>query len=583
MRWRTAGAILLLVGSAFLEGAGLLLLVPLLGAIGLDVQQGAVGRLAALVARGFDTIGVTPTLPLVLLVFVGVTSALAGVRRVQTILTAAVEQDVVHRTRVRLYASLLRMQWLALSRHRGSDLTVALTSEADRVGMAASQVLTILGSTVVMLVYIALAWRVSPLMTSGVLGCGLVLVVLLRRRTQRSEAIGRAFSDATHDFQAAVSDDLGGLKTIRSVGAEPRSVARFESVSHRIGHVRRQSTAAYAASTFWMEIGSAATLSVLVAVAIVVLRFNASALLLLLFVFARVVPRLATLQQNIQFYLHVLPSYQRMLDLQGACDAAAEPAALSGPPLALTDRVRLRDVSFGYDGTGVHTLDAIDLDIRAGSIVAIVGPSGAGKTTLVDILLALLQPDSGHVEIDGRPLDPANAARWRASVAYVPQDTFLFHGSIRANMQWAVPGTSDDQIWEALDTAAAGFVRGLPSQLDTVVGDRGMRLSGGERQRLALARALLRRPALLVLDEATSALDAETEARILDTIWRLRGALTVVIVTHRVASVAGADTLHVLESGRLVESGRWQELVDRPAGRLRALLPPQDVRTPSPA
>jgi ATP-binding cassette subfamily C protein len=173
--------------------------------------------------------------------------------------------------------------------------------------------------------------------------------------------------------------------------------------------------------------------------------------------------------------------------------------------------------------------------------------------------------------VDDEPLTEEIRAGWRRRIAYVSQETFLFHDTVRANLLWAVPSATDDEIMEALAMASAGFVNDLPRGLDTIVGDRGLRLSGGERQRLALARALLRRPALLVLDEATSALDAENERRIFEAIGLLKGSTTVLIVTHRLSTVAVADTIHVLEAGRIVQSGSWAEVNADDRGRFAQL------------
>lgn len=577
---RAPVVLLLLVVGGFIEGAGLLLLVPLLGAIGLDVSQGAVGRLGAFVGQAFSYTGIVPTLPRVLVIFVLVNALLAACKRLQTSLAGSVEQQVVHRVRVRLYDAILHMDWLALSRRRASDLTVALTTECERVGYAASQVLTIAGALVVTTVYIVFAWRLSPLITGGVIGAGTFMALLLRHRATASKALGSAFSQATNALQAVVSDDLSGLKSIRGYGAEARSLARFEGVSRRIGEVRTANVMAYAASSFWLEAGSAFLLSALVLIAVEGLGFSASSLLLLLFVFARVMPRLSVLQQNIQFYLHVVPSATHVATLQAECEAAAQPRQGADGTRPLTTSVALREVSFGYEAGGPPTIDRVSFTLPAGSVTAIVGPSGAGKTTIVDLLLGLLHPAAGALEVDGQALGPDDLAGWRRSIAYVPQDMFLFHDTVRANLLWAAPDASEADMWEALESAhAAAFIRVLPAQLDTVLGDRGTRLSGGERQRLALARALLKRPALLVLDEATSSLDTETEARVLDVVFRLRGRLTVVMVTHRVQSVRHADLIHVIEHGRVVESGSWDALAARPDGRMRDLLSAQPVES----
>jgi ATP-binding cassette subfamily C protein len=226
----------------------------------------------------------------------------------------------------------------------------------------------------------------------------------------------------------------------------------------------------------------------------------------------------------------------------------------------------------------------VTLNIAAGRTTAIVGASGSGKSTIVDLLIGLLTPTSGAILVDGRPLRAEQLQAWRDGIGYVPQDTFLFHDSVRANLRWARPDATEDEIWRALASAAAAdFVAGLPEGLDTIVGDRGVLISGGERQRLALARALLRRPVLLVLDEATSSLDSENERRIQDAIDDLYQQVTIVVVTHRLSTVRGAAVIHVLDGGRVVESGSWDELTGREDGRLRELCRAQNIVLSPPA
>lgn len=220
----------------------------------------------------------------------------------------------------------------------------------------------------------------------------------------------------------------------------------------------------------------------------------------------------------------------------------------------------------------------LDIAIRAGEVVAFVGPSGAGKSTIADLLMGLLAPDSGRITVDGVTLDLERLRAWREQLGYVAQDTFLFHDTIRENLLLARPGANDKQICEALELAAAdGFVARLPRGLDSTVGDRGVLLSHGERQRLALARALLRKPRLLILDEATNSLDAHNEEKILGAIEGLRGELTIVMIAHRLAAVRWADVIYVVEDGTVVESGHWNELCAREHGRFRALCQSQSV------
>ena len=224
-------------------------------------------------------------------------------------------------------------------------------------------------------------------------------------------------------------------------------------------------------------------------------------------------------------------------------------------PLTLKNNIRCDQLSFSYyNDNRIYSLQNINLVIPSKSMVAITGPSGSGKTTLADLLMGLLTPVEGTIFIDEKSLKGDLLHQWRNSVGYVPQETFLFNDSIRANLLWAKPDASEAEIWEALQLAAArSFVSNLPKGLNTILGDRGILLSGGERQRIALARALLRKPTLLLLDEATSSLDMENESHIQDAIEGLHGELTMVIIAHRLSTIERADKIVVLESGRIKE------------------------------
>ena len=271
----------------------------------------------------------------------------------------------------------------------------------------------------------------------------------------------------------------------------------------------------------------------------------------------------------------MLPSFAAAEQLKAQFVAAQE--ATPSPTferLAVSRDIRFDNVSFRYPAVeSREVLASVSLQILARKMTAICGHSGAGKSTLADLLLGLLNPATGSVLVDGSPLQGERIHPWRASVGYVPQETFLFHESIRANLLWARPEATEAELATALRASAAEeFVSRLPQGLETVVGDRGVRLSGGERQRLALARALLRQPTLLVLDEATSALDTVNEQLIQQAIERLHGELTIVIIAHRLSTVQNADQVIVLEQGRVVESGAPIELARREGGAFRKLM-----------
>jgi ATP-binding cassette subfamily C protein len=268
----------------------------------------------------------------------------------------------------------------------------------------------------------------------------------------------------------------------------------------------------------------------------------------------------------------VLPAFQKVKEMEEECNAAREnlPETEAGR-IELKRGVEFRNVSFHYDSDRAgYAVKDVDFVLPAGTTTAFVGVSGAGKSTLVDLLIGLLTPQKGAVLIDGAPLSE-NLRSWRNSIGYVPQDALLFNASIRKNLLWICPEASEEEMWEALRLAAVdSFVGSLPGGLDTVVGDRGVRLSGGERQRIVLARALLRKPSVLILDEATSSLDSENEKRIQQAVENLQGQMTIVVIAHRISTIRNADRIIVLEQGQIAETGDYVSLIKK-GGRFQTL------------
>jgi ATP-binding cassette subfamily C protein len=378
---------------------------------------------------------------------------------------------------------------------------------------------------------------------------------------------------------AAILEHLGSMKMAKGYGVEGRHADRFARLAEDVRDIERGAVGGHAAMRQWLAVASAAVLATIVYIAHGVFGIQAATLILLLFLFSRLVPRLTGIYEKAQLMATELPAFEAILAAEQRCVEAAVPPVVRHRDVAFADRVELDGVTFHYgDGDHPPALHGVHLVIPARSTTAIVGPSGAGKSTIADLLMGLLHPTAGRVLVDGVALDSEGLQSWRNRIGYVPQDTFLFHDTVLANLLWARPGTTLDEVWRALRMAAADeFVRGLPNGLDTIVGDRGMLVSGGERQRLSLARALLRQPHLLILDEATSSLDSENERRIQRAIEQLHEQVTIVVITHRLSTIRNADLIHVVDGGAIVESGRWEDLSADPSGRFRALCQAQGV------
>ncbi len=578
-RWRLGIAVALMVAFSATEGFGILLLLPTLQAAGLNLAgQGSADRYARLIESGFRAVGLTPTLGLLLLLFVALVAMRTIVARLQSVAMVSVEQQFTLRLRLRLYRAITNAEWLFICRNRASEFTHALTGELGRVEQAAYEILLITGDTVLTLLYCAIALRLSAAMTLLVIGCGALLALSLHGKTREIERAGELQSDHTGSLYAAAIEDLQNLKTTKATGTEERDYLNFTNssialVSANVAAMRKQASA-----TAWFELGSAAITGAVLFAAIRILTVPPATILILLVLFARVMPRLMSAHQRWRSFVGLLPSFTKLGELEARCAAAAEPIAADIRAPELRREVRFHQVSFAYDPAHDRVLDRVDLVVPVGSIVALVGSSGAGKSTIVDLAMGLISPADGEISIDGVPLTKGAARRWRERVGYVAPDSFLFHDSIRSNLARACPDASEADIREALAVAAADrFVEALPDGLDTVIGDRGVTLSQGERQRIGLARAVLRRPQLLVLDEATNNIDSISEGRIMAALEHRRDRSTILLVAHRIASVKRANLIYVIEEGRVVECGDWNTLSALPSGRFRALRRAQEL------
>ncbi len=577
--WHLIGVLVVMVMFSLSEGIGIALLLPTLQVAGFNmVGQGEAGRYAAMLSNGLMAIGLRPTLILMLGIFVMLVGARTVLGQIQNVGVYAVQQEVEHHLRSRVYHSIADANWLFVCRSRATDFTHALTHEIYRIGSGTNLVLVLAGEVVTIALYMVLAFAVSAGMTALVLLSGAVLTFVFRGRTHAIEEQGEEVSNTNKSLYAAIIEHLQSLKAAKTYGAEERNFSIFSNLSTEVVRANMDGSRQQATAAALYELGSVLILALVVFVSIRVLAVPPASILILLLLFARVMPRSMGAQQHYRTFVNSLPSFANLIGIEARCKAAAEPTPHQHDRMSLTRELAAENISFTYSEGRVPAVRELSLVIPAGKVVALVGPSGAGKSTIADILMGLVMPDSGTLRLDGRPLGPEGVRGWRDQIGYVAPDTFLFHDTIRANLKWARPDASEDEMLAALRQASVlDFVAGLKDGLDTVVGDRGMMVSQGERQRLALARAFLRRPSMLILDEATNSLDSENEGRVLDAIESRRGELTVVLIAHRLSTIRWADLIYVVEGGTVVESGDWSSLSAIRDGRFRALWEAQSL------
>jgi ATP-binding cassette subfamily C protein len=580
-RWQLIAAVVIMTATSLTEGLGVALLFPILQVAGFNLaNQGHVGHYTGEVRDLLVRSGLRPSLwlPSLLLIFMLLMALRSLFSRVQSVLTFRTTLGYELALGRRLYQAIINADWLFLVRRRSSDFTHALTAELTRVATCTYLLIGTLANAILALVYIALALKLSAGMTSLVLATGAILLLVSRRWMRAVHESGTAVSESVSEVYSAATEHLQNLKAMKFYDAQTSDLAMYSSLQSSALQQSLDSTRSQAAAAFWFEAGSLMLLGAIIFASLQILKVAPASILLLLAVFTRLFPRLAAAQSQLQGFLSELPAFENLMRIYSECVANAEVPGAPGPGPSLAHEIRLERVGFRYEAERPQVLQDLSLTIASGKVTAIVGSSGAGKSTVADLVNGLLSPGTGRVLVDGAELTPQAARAWRRHVGYVAQDTVLFHDTVRANLSWANPDATEQEMRESLSLAAAEFVFELPQGLDTTVGDRGMLLSHGQRQRIALARALLRKPGLLILDEATSALDFENEKRILDAINELKGRTTVLLIAHRVSAIQRAEMIYVIENGRVAESGDWQNLSSRPSHRVGSLFRLQDAR-----
>lgn len=382
---------------------------------------------------------------------------------------------------------------------------------------------------------------------------------------KRLEPFYKQVRDQVGELSSTLTTNLGGIATIKAFAAEKRESARIEKVSD---DYRAANAAAIKYSSAFNPLIRMAILTAFTVTLIAGGRMVLDGTLpvgiysVLVFMTQRLLWPLTSLGETLDAYQRAMASVNRIFGLLDT-----KPAMQPGPstlPDKILGHVRFEDVVFGYH-EGDVVIKGITLDIPAGQTHAIVGATGAGKSTIIRLLLRFYDARSGRVTVDGVDVRDVTYGSLRRSMGYVSQDVFLFHGTVRDNIAYGRVDASDEEVEAAARLAEAhDFICALPDGYDTVVGERGQKLSGGQRQRISLARAILIDPAILVLDEATSAVDNETEAAIQRSLAVVSKGRTVVVIAHRLSTVRHADRIWVLEAGRVAEAGTHEELLSSP-------------------
>lgn len=537
--------VVLLLLAGLSEGIGIAALLPLLSAIGVGSGASAGNP----ILQAFELIGIQSDLGL-LLVCIALLFILKSVLQFAAGLASGYAgASLATMLRVLLLERLLLARWSYFTSQPVGSIANSITTDSTRAIVVVTASFQIVSQAIQVAFYTAVAMTISWEATLAGAAAGFTLYLFLRRFLSMAMAAGRNQQSAFSHLLSRLVDQLGMVKPVKSMGATHRLAPFLYAEVERVNQTLRKLVVSKVALETLNEPILIVFLCIGIWTAVSVLQMEISLMIVLALVIYRGTTRVTALQSSYQSLVSSESFLVALMKQVEKLQSAAE--RVNGASLPPFERaIELRNVSFSYDRAQV--LSHATLDIPAGKIVAIVGPSGSGKTSLIDLIVGLHEPDAGAILIDGVSLGEISLNAWRGQLGYVPQDTILLNDTILANVTLGDAAIDPQTVEDSLQKAGAWqFVSAMPEGIHTRAGERGMQLSGGQRQRIALARALARKPTVLILDEPTSALDAESANAFCETLKTLSGTLTAIVVSHQEDVVRAADVIFRVSQGSI--------------------------------
>ena len=484
-----------------------------------------------------------------------------------------IKYDVLTHLLTDTMTQFFRSSYSFFSQGEMGTLLNSFQQELTKVGDTFGQIAKIFASSIQGLIFLLVPLSLSPKFTLLFIAVTALFSAPLWLMGRLSYNLGKKNTDTANYYTGLLHELLTGAKLILSYGVQKNSIDLYRESYKKHAKVSVLfQTLRTGLSLLFVPLGTISALFV------IYIAFNQGMpfgeVAMVLFAFTRLLPIIGSLLEGKASIQSFVPAYEQVQNLKTEASSLED---IQGSKIfhRFNESIVFKDVKFGYPDKE-NVLNGINLRIDKGKLTALVGKSGSGKTTAVDLMLGLYNPKSGSILIDGTKLNDYELNSYRKKIGYVPQDPQLFNSSLRENLLWSQPEASEDEIWKACKLANADtFIKEFPDKLEALMGDRGVRLSGGQRQRIALARAIIRKPEILFLDEATSALDSESENLIQESVNQLSGQISIVIIAHRFSTITNSDYVYVLESGKVAEEGTYLDLTSDTQGILYSMLQKQ--------
>lgn len=475
-------------------------------------------------------------LPSILLFFILIISLVATLHLLEAVVHSNFEARYQLNLQTTTYKLILNTKYSFFIKINTSDLLHSLTTQLQSSWHCLYLLLQLLNQLILIAVYFILSSFISWQMTLVASVVGLGLLMLMRPLHKLTSQAGHNYLQHSQMLFRSFYEQLcGGLKIIKSRHSETIFITKLLKTTQSQRKFIHRLAKIHALSKWVYSVGAVIAFSLLLYFAITQLKLPFNVLIVQLLVFSKLMPLISAILQHYQQLLRHLPSYCKLRQLQNDCLAYQENIIAEESVLVnFHNAIRFDKVCFSYHPTSPMVLQQFSMTLKKNTTTALIGSSGIGKTTIADLILGLLEPTHGTIYIDEHCLDHTRLASWRQAVAYVPQNSFLFNATVRENLELFVGPQDEESLWSILHQITANtFVKNLEHGLDTIIGEQGCLLSAGECQRLAIARALLMKPKLLVLDESTNSLDSQTIKAIQKTLLALSGTMTILLISHQ--------------------------------------------------